>query len=452
MIDFILLNLSFYVGYVITNDSWYWEITPGHNLTHIILMNLVWYLSSHSCHLYTDVFTREAVPIFKSVLRSLFVYGLIMAFLQNNVLFLPYNYKTLVLSFAFFDFSLIGWKLIFLLQRRPHKNSLTQFRPVVIVGTGRNGLDLYHYLNNNTYLGYKVLGFFNHEGDGSRIKNNINVIGKVDECIEFVRRQNIDEIFCALPDEDFHHINKLMRDADRYLIRFKLVPDFKDHFKKNVMVQLYGHLPVLSPRMEPLESKGHQILKRGFDIIFSLFVIVFILSWIIPILGLFIKLESQGPVFFRQIRSGKNNKPFYCLKFRSMTVNKRANSLQATKNDRRITKIGKYLRKTSLDELPQFINVLMGNMSVVGPRPHMIKHTKEYSAIIDRFMIRHFLTPGITGWAQVTGLRGETKTHKDMEKRVEADIWYLENWSLLLDCKIIFMTVYNVFRGDKKAF
>ncbi|MCO4292104.1 undecaprenyl-phosphate glucose phosphotransferase [Solitalea sp. MAHUQ-68] len=452
IIDFTLLNLSFYIGYVILNNKWDMEIGPSHNLTHVILMNLIWYLSSRICHLYTDVFIREAVPSFKSMLRSLIFYGLLMVFIQKNILYLPYDSTLLVISFTFFTTTIIIWKLIFLLQRRPHKNSLTEFKPIVIVGTGRNGLDLYHYFSNNAYLGYKVMGFFNHEGDGSSVKNNINVIGKIDDCIEFVRKKNIGEIFCALPDKDFEYINKLMHDADKHLIRFKLVPDVKDYFKKNVMVQLYGHLPVLSPRMEPLESKGHQILKRSFDIIFSLFVIVFILSWVVPFLALLIKLESRGPVFFRQIRSGKDNKPFYCLKFRSMTVNKDANSVQATKNDKRITKIGRFLRKTSLDELPQFINVLIGNMSVVGPRPHMIKHTKEYSAIIDKFMVRHFLTPGITGWAQVNGLRGETKTHKDMKKRVEADIWYLENWSILLDLKIIFMTIYNVFAGDKKAY
>jgi putative colanic acid biosynthesis UDP-glucose lipid carrier transferase len=189
-----------------------------------------------------------------------------------------------------------------------------------------------------------------------------------------------------------------------------------------------------------------------FDCVFSLFVILFIFSWLFPILAVIIKLESRGPVFFTQIRSGRDNNPFKCYKFRSMRVNKDADHMQATRGDNRITPIGAFLRRTSLDELPQFFNVLIGNMSVVGPRPHMIKHTDQYSQLIDRFMVRHFLKPGITGWAQVKGLRGETKTVDAMLKRVEADVWYLENWSFLLDLKIIFLTMRNSFTGDENAF
>ncbi len=163
-------------------------------------------------------------------------------------------------------------------------------------------------------------------------------------------------------------------------------------------------------------------------------------------------MESKGPVLFKQKRSGRSNEPFYCLKFRSMTVNENADMLQATKNDKRVTKVGAFLRKTSLDELPQFINVLIGNMSVIGPRPHMLSHTEQYSALIDKFMVRHFLKPGITGWAQVNGHRGETRTTDDMAKRVEADVWYLEHWSFLLDMKIMFLTVYNILKGEKNAY
>jgi len=201
-----------------------------------------------------------------------------------------------------------------------------------------------------------------------------------------------------------------------------------------------------------LENLLNRSKKRAFDIVFSIFVIVFVLSWLLPILAILIKLGSSGPVFFVQIRSGRNNRPFRCYKFRSMRVNKNADKKQATRDDERITKIGAFMRRTSLDELPQFFNVFRGNMSVVGPRPHMIKHTKQYSQLIDRFMVRHFLKPGITGWAQIKGLRGEIKTVDDMLKRVEADVWYLENWSFLLDLKIIFLTLKNSILGDKNAF
>jgi len=197
---------------------------------------------------------------------------------------------------------------------------------------------------------------------------------------------------------------------------------------------------------------ANRIVKRIFDIVFSSLVIVFILSWLFPIIYFLIKMESSGPVFFVQTRSGLNNVPFNCYKFRSMRVNKDSDTVQATKGDSRITKIGAFLRKTSLDELPQFFNVLLGNMSVVGPRPHMLSHTEQYSQLIDQFMVRHFIKPGITGWAQVTGYRGETKLVEEMLGRVEADVWYMENWSFALDLKIIFMTVFKSVYGDAKAY
>jgi lipopolysaccharide/colanic/teichoic acid biosynthesis glycosyltransferase len=181
-------------------------------------------------------------------------------------------------------------------------------------------------------------------------------------------------------------------------------------------------------------------------------VIVFILSWLVPIIAILIRIGSKGPIFFKQLRSGKNNQPFWCYKFRSMRIDNPNDAVQASKGDKRVTKIGAFLRKTSLDEFPQFWNVFTGDMSIVGPRPHMLKHTEQYSAIINKYMVRQFLKPGITGWAQVNGYRGETKDSKLMEKRVHHDIWYMENWSLMTDIKVIFMTVINVFKGEETAY
>jgi exopolysaccharide biosynthesis polyprenyl glycosylphosphotransferase len=201
-----------------------------------------------------------------------------------------------------------------------------------------------------------------------------------------------------------------------------------------------------------MELITNQYFKRTFDIAFSFLVIVLVFTWLFPILALLIKLSSKGPIFFKQQRSGKRNEVFTCYKFRSMKVNEDSDTIQAHKSDDRITGIGKFLRKTSMDELPQFLNVLNGDMSVVGPRPHMLKHTEEYSQIIDNFMVRHFVKPGITGWAQVHGFRGETHQDYKMRKRVQYDVWYIENWSFLLDIRIIFMTVRNLLLGDRNAF
>jgi putative colanic acid biosynthesis UDP-glucose lipid carrier transferase len=202
----------------------------------------------------------------------------------------------------------------------------------------------------------------------------------------------------------------------------------------------------------PLELSFNRQMKRFFDIIFSLFVLIFLISWLTPILGILIKLETRGPVFFKQKRNGFNNDEFICFKYRSMVLNKDADMIQVTKDDERVTFIGKLLRRTSIDELPQFINVFLGDMSVVGPRPHMLSHSQMYASSVDKFMVRHFVKPGITGLAQIKGFRGEVESPNDIISRVKYDIYYIENWSPLLDFKIILHTIYNFIRGDKKAY
>jgi len=334
--------------------------------------------------------------------------------------------------------------------RKSNRRSLFDTRNVVIIGGGRIGYDLYQFFSNNAERGYNLIGFFDDEPE--RVKEKNLYLGRTDECIDYVIANNVDEIFCTLPNSKADTIERLMLDADKNLIRFKFVPEYYDYAKKPTYIQSFGHIPIISVRPEPLENMLNRFLKRSFDTVFSILVIVFIFSWLFPILALIIKLQSKGPVFFVQIRSGRDNKPFKCYKFRSMRVNNDSDKKQATRGDKRITSIGAIMRRTSIDELPQFFNVLRGNMSVVGPRPHMISHTEQYSQLIDTFMVRHFLKPGITGWAQIRGLRGETKNTEDMLARVEADVWYLENWSFLLDLKIVFLTFFGTIRGDKNAF
>lgn len=231
-----------------------------------------------------------------------------------------------------------------------------------------------------------------------------------------------------------------------------MVADFRGFTYKGLELEMYDYIPVLNVTPIPLDDWKNRAVKRAFDIGFSLFVIIFVLSWLTPLLALIICLDSEGPIFFKQKRSGKINSTFYCLKFRTMRVNKEADIKQATQDDQRITKIGAFLRKTSLDELPQFFNVLMGDMSVVGPRPHMISHTEQYSRKIERFMARHFVKPGITGLAQAKGYRGETRELNMMKNRVRLDKFYIENWSLLLDIKILFLTFLTLYNEREHAF
>jgi len=220
----------------------------------------------------------------------------------------------------------------------------------------------------------------------------------------------------------------------------------------NVKFEFYDYIPIISLRNILQEESFNKVIKRAFDLVFSLIIIIGVLSWLIPLMTVIIKLDSRGPVFFVQKRNGLNYQGFNCYKFRSMELNGTADMELTSKNDMRITKIGRFIRKTSIDELPQFINVFLGEMSVVGPRPHMVSVANIYAAKVDKFMVRHFVKPGITGLAQTKGYRGEVEKDGDIINRVKYDIFYIENWSLLLDIKIILITMYNTLRGDEKAY
>jgi putative colanic acid biosynthesis UDP-glucose lipid carrier transferase len=278
------------------------------------------------------------------------------------------------------------------------------------------------------------------------------ILGNRKDCVPYAIENGITEIYSTLSPERHPYVYELAQTAETNMIRFKFVPDFHLFVNRNIHIDFIQDIPILSLRSEPLEDITARIQKRLFDIVFSVLVITLVLSWLLPILAILIKINSKGPIFFVQLRSGKNNHHFKCYKFRTLTVNKDADVKQVTLNDKRLTKVGKFLRKTNLDELPQFFNVLVGNMSVAGPRPHMLRHTEDYSRILNEYMIRHFVKPGVTGWAQVNGYRGEIKKEEQLRKRIEYDIWYMENWSLWLDLRIVFLTIYVTIRGDKNAY
>jgi putative colanic acid biosynthesis UDP-glucose lipid carrier transferase len=447
-LDLLILNLSGIAGYLLI------IYFPGYierlhiGLLHFLLVNFVWFNVTQLTGLYRNLFAKDAIPTIKQSLSSMGLFGFILAALIITVADFNWYSHAVLLPFLLFCILFLLGKICFLLWRRSSRAQLIDYKPVIILGAGRLGEELKEYLDNNIILGYKVVGFFD---DKVSSINGAAVLGQLEESIAYAKEHRIKEMFCALPDQAMGKIQVLMRQADREMIRFKMVADIKDYFRKNVSVQWFGHIPVLSPRKEPLEIKINQVLKRSFDVVVSLLIIIFLLSWVIPLLGILIRLGSKGPVFFRQLRSGKDNEAFYCLKFRSMVVNDEADVRQASKADHRITSIGAFMRKNSIDELPQFINVLMGDMSIVGPRPHMLQHTAAYAALIDQFMVRHLVLPGITGWAQIKGLRGETTAEKAMQERVKADIWYLENWSLFLDLKITFLTAWHVISGSENA-
>lgn len=314
--------------------------------------------------------------------------------------------------------------------------SPAQTRKVVVVGSGDTAQKLVRFFSKGVWA-YQFKGFFDLN------KTNLQAFK------EYCQTEGIDELYFAHPNQNRELLDDLAGFAEKNFIYFRIAGAEKP--ETQVSSYYFDNVPVMALRNEPLASRSNQILKRAFDIVFSFCVLVVLSILVFPIIALAIKLESKGPVFFVQMRPGKKNKLFPCFKFRSMTVNNDTEK-QATKNDMRITKVGAFLRKTSLDELPQFANVLLGHMSVVGPRPNMQKQLEYYSTVIDNYSTRHFVTPGITGWAQVNGYRGETNTDEAMAKRVELDIEYMKRWSLFMDIKIIFLTVYNIIKGEEMAY
>jgi len=300
-------------------------------------------------------------------------------------------------------------------------------------------------VENRNDFGYRFLGYFSDK------KTNASITGKLAQLKDFVLINKVDEIYCSLNEITNEQLKDLVEFADDYRKTIKFIPDSKEIFSKNLKIDYYEFFPILSLQKTLLHDPITKLFKRFFDVVFSLFVILFLLSWLVPIMAILIKLESRGPIFFKQGRPGIDEKEFFCFKFRSMKINK-TTEREASKNDPRVTKIGRFIRKTSIDEMPQFLNVLLGDMSVVGPRPHLWSQNKAYGNKIKKYMVRHYVKPGITGLAQVRGFRGEIETDDDMINRIKYDVFYIENWSLILDLKIIAQTVVNIFKGEEKAY
>ncbi len=349
-----------------------------------------------------------------------------------------------------FGIGLLANRFLYLGIKRYFRNTHYLIKKVIILGYNDTAKKLAKYFEEDG-LNTQLLGFIEDDKNVTEL-SHYPVITDISKALHVAKEFDVTEIYSTITPEQNKDIYDLMYQSEKECIRFKIVPNLSMFITRDVHIEYFGDLPILSLRTDPLEDVGNRIKKRALDIVVSFLVIVFVLSWLIPILGLLIILESKGPVFFSQSRTGKNKKSFACLKFRSMTVNKDSDFKQATRNDARVTKIGGFLRKSSLDEFPQFINVFKGEMSLVGPRPHMLKHTSDYSKLVDDYMVRQFLKPGITGWAQVNGYRGEITNPEQIRMRIIKDLWYLENWSLWLDIQICFLTVYQVFKGDKQAF
>lgn len=449
ILDLIALNLVLFMCQIFFSTSITYNATDAY-FRYLTVSNLSWLVLSFLLRTYAathilnfDKFTKRTTQVYLAWLILVLCYLFFSRELKISRLFI-------VASTGGFGVGLLINRFIHLGIFRYFKNTNFLVKRVIILGYNDTAKKLAAYFEQDN-LNTQIIGYIEDEENITEL-SHYPILTNTSNALQIAKKMDVQEIFSTITPEQNKFIYNLMYQSEQECIRFRIVPNLSMFVTREVHIEYYGELPILSLRKEPLHDVGNRIKKRALDITISSLVTIFILSWIIPIIGLLIFFESGWPVFFKQLRTGKNKKSFYCWKFRSMKINKDSDSRQATRDDKRVTFLGRILRKTSLDEFPQFLNVLRGEMSLVGPRPHMIKHTDDYSKVVDEYMVRQFIKPGITGWAQINGYRGEITNPDQIKMRVNKDIWYLENWTLWLDIQILFLTVYYVFKGDKKAY
>lgn len=431
-ITFDLIVLAFLVAVLLP--------LPFHSAYFYLYLAFSWIVISVITKFYQVYRFTKLIQIAQKIIKQYALFALNL-FALNGLFSFTENYQSIGLYLFATAFVIVSVKyLVFWLLKIFRKYYQGNLRRIVVVGNDELTTQFLSFVTSNPDYGYKLNAHFSLSETTS------------DAIISYCKEHNVEEIYLSLEQTKTREISDFIDYVDNNLKLLKFLPSKKDLLSASLKVDYYGVIPVMPSRSTPLDDPLNQFIKRVFDIVFSLFVIVFVMSWLTPLIALFIRLESKGPIFFKQKRHGLNYEEFNCFKFRSMFVNELADTAEAVKNDPRITKVGAFLRKTSIDEMPQFFNVLLGNMSVVGPRPHMLNFTEKYAVKVNKFKVRHFIKPGITGMAQTHGYRGEIETDTDIINRIKYDIFYMESWSLLLDIKIIYLTIKNALKGEKKAY
>lgn len=450
--DLVIINVFAHYFLRLNEEDLYFFSFQFFNNKYLLyfIYSVVFWMSSTIYLKFYKVYRYTSALNIITLLVKQFLFFLIIGFAFMGV-FRSVNISAFVtFKYSLYSFLAIGFlKLLsFYLLKSFRLYLKGNKRNVIIIGKGVKALELKKLFNDKKELGYNVLGIF------SNSKNHA-FTGTIHDSFELLKKSSfIDEIYCSMDELTEKEVNDYVKFANIKHCNIKFISNDKGFITKRLKTDYYDYLPVLSIKEAALNDGFNKFIKLSFDVVFSLFIIVFVLSWVSIILFVLIKLESKGPLYYNHKRNGINYKEFDCYKFRSLTTMQEVKGTYVKPNDPRLTKIGKFLRKTNLDELPQFINVLKGDMSVVGPRPHMLSYTDDYSKKIEKhnFIFRHHIKPGITGLAQISGFRGEVENDKDIINRVKYDIFYIENWSLLLDLKIIFQTVINIFKGEKKAY
>lgn len=450
VIDFVLINISFFLAVLLSEQI---DHTIGKNNPYLVLpiINFVWFFYTSSSGFYQEFLIRpfpiQLYNIFKlAVIIS--VVNILFLFLIKQQLF---SRNFIVINGMLILVAITTRTIISKSALRAFRNRGRSIRNLLIIGANEVGNKFKEVITKNSEFGHKFVGFINNNPGE-------DIIGTFAELDKIIKEKNIEDVVIALQYDLMGNLDELVSICNKNAVKVHFIPDYFKFLSGRFQLSTVSNLPVITIRDEPLNEAIRRFIKRVFDIIFSSIVLIFILSWFIPIIGLLIRLDSKGPAFFIQERFGIKRKPFRCYKFR--TLNSKKKNLDEFKpiieKDPRVTRVGKFLRKTNLDELPQFINVFKGEMSVVGPRPHPIGVERVYEKVFEEIKMRYTVRPGVTGWAQINGLRGEVTDEEQNKKRIlekmKFDLWYIENWSLILDVQIILLTIWQMLKGETKGF
>ncbi|HZW40386.1 MAG TPA: undecaprenyl-phosphate glucose phosphotransferase [Ignavibacteriaceae bacterium] len=451
IVDLIILN-SIFLFSAIAAQSFGILLQKDHMFILMILLNVVWYFTSNVISFYDDFYSKslslQFVNILKIVLVQTFTSIFFIFIVKEDLFTRNFIVYYSALLIVVVSIRTLIFKLLLKSLRRKGKN----VRSLIIIGKGETGLNFEKMINENPDFGFKVKGFL----DDYTIRGD-DILGKVEELDNILSKVEVDEAVIALPDSAFGELDEIIRICNKYAVKVHIIPDYFRFMSKKFIISSVANFPIITVRKEPLDEVQWRIVKRFFDLLFTIIISTLLLWWLFPIIMIMIKLSSKGKVLFVQNRVGVKNKEFKCYKFRTMhQVNSSEDEFTPViHNDPRITKIGTFLRKSNLDELPQFINVLLGDMSIVGPRPHAIAYHKKYGRIVEEIKLRHNVKPGITGWAQVHGLRGDVQNEEEntqrTKKRIQFDLWYIENWSIWLDIQIIILTIWQMIKRDTKG-
>ena len=451
--DLFLLNISFIVAAVIA-QSFHTLLSRNHMFILQMGLNFVWLFFSNVINFYEDTDTRYFAYQFVNIIKNVFAQGfvaIIFIFLVKEDLFTRnfIIYYFIILVFCV-GIRIIIFKSIIISFRKSGKG----IRNLLIIGSGDVAANFHNVVLKNPDFGYDFIGFLDDKNIPSKGEK---ILGGIHDLEKVIIENKIEEVVIAIPDYAAPLMDGIIKTCNKNAVRTHIIPDYFRFLSKKFKISMIGNFPVISVRSEPLEEIHWKFLKRTFDVVFSLTFLVLIYLWLFPVIAFFLKKDSKGSVIFKQDRIGVKNGKFICYKFRTLHTEKKENNrfVPVIKDDSRITRFGNLLRKSNLDELPQFINVLKGEMSVVGPRPHAIPYDDKYRSIVEEIRLRHNVKPGITGWAQVHGLRGDTFSEEENTrrtiKRIEHDIWYIENWSFWLDIQIILITIWQMIKGDTKG-